>query len=85
MFDLIRDNEEAEEYYPDATSRPNQLAGESVLGKRPKIELTATAVPSTQTLLIQRDRNGEDDEDVIPIPENGYTQRRTSGRVPKRT
>lgn len=87
VFDLISDNEEEEEEeedQTDTTSEPNQGADESVLGKRPRIEPTATALPSTQAPLIQQDGNGEDEEDGIPLPENSCTQRRTSGRVPKR-
>jgi hypothetical protein len=89
VFDLISDNEEEEEEeeeedHTDTTSEPNQVADESVLGKRPRIEPTATALPSTQAPLIQQDGNGEDEEDGIPLPENSCTQKRTSGRVPKR-
>jgi hypothetical protein len=52
VFDLISDNKEEEEDYTNTTSKPNQLAGESILSKRPRIEPIVTALPSTQTPLI---------------------------------
>ena len=70
----MSDNEEDEEDYPDTTFERNQLTDESVLGKRPRIEPTATAIPST--LLIEQDR--------IPLSEKSCAHRRISGRVPKR-
>lgn len=67
VFDLISADEEEQEEYPDTKSKPNQLAGKSVLGMRPWIKPTATALPSTQTPLIQQNRNGENKEDGIPF------------------
>lgn len=91
MFDLISDDdkeEEEEENYTNAISEPTQLAGECILGKRPRIEAAEAAeaaLPTTETSLIQlEEEDGEDKEDDIALPQNSSTQRRTSGRVPKR-
>lgn len=81
VFDLISDDEEEEEEenYTNSTSEPTRLAGESILGKRPRIEAAETALLTTEAPLIQLE-----DEDDIALPQNSSTQRRTSGRVPKR-
>lgn len=86
VFDLISDaDEEEEENYTNATSEPTQLAGESILGKRPRMEAAEAALPTTEAPLIQlEDEDGEDKEDDIALPQNSSTRRRTSGRVPKR-
>lgn len=82
---MISDDKEEKEDSTDATSKPTRLAGESILGKRPRVGTTATDLLSTQAPPIQlEDGDGEDEEDEPPLPENSSTQRRTSGRVPKR-
>ncbi|KAJ5413633.1 hypothetical protein N7509_000260 [Penicillium cosmopolitanum] len=84
VFDLISDDEEEEEdSTDDATSKPTQLVGESILGKRPRVGTTPTDLLSTQAPPIQLE-DGEGEQDEPPLPENSSTQRRTSGRVPKR-
>ena len=91
VFDLISDEEEdeeeeeeEEENYTNTISKPVQLVGESILGKRPRITATEATLPSTQTSVMQPEDEDGKDEDDIPLPENSSTQRRTSGRVPKR-
>ncbi|KAJ5215577.1 uncharacterized protein N7498_002009 [Penicillium cinerascens] len=76
MFDLISDTEED----PSAKTQPSQPPSRVALGKRPLRDNT--------TLIELGD---EDEEDQIPLPDNsnlqdeGGTQRRTSGRVTKRS
>ncbi|KAG2000826.1 hypothetical protein GB937_010790 [Aspergillus fischeri] len=80
-FDPISDNEEDA---PAAISPPIQLPSERALGKRPRTEATEHQGP-----LVELDN--EDYQDEIPLPDNSdlhgesNTQRRTSGRVPKRS
>lgn len=65
-------------------SRPSK-ASESILGERPRIEATEAALQSTRVPIIQlEDEDGEDGDDITPLPENSSIQRRTSGRVTKR-
>ncbi|KAB8227109.1 uncharacterized protein BDW43DRAFT_317151 [Aspergillus alliaceus] len=79
-FDPISDNEEDA---PEAISPQIQPPSKRALGKRPRTEAT-----EEQGLLIELDN--EDDEDEIPLPDinnqhgESNTQRRTSGRIPKR-
>ncbi|KAJ6126401.1 hypothetical protein N7523_002013 [Penicillium sp. IBT 18751x] len=93
VFDLISDDDEEEEEeeeetegnYTNATFEPTQLAGESILGKRPRIEAAEAALPATEAPLNElEDEDGEDKEDDVALPQNNITRRRTSGRVPKR-
>jgi hypothetical protein len=80
-FNLISDNEEDA---PAAISPPIQPPSERALCKRPRTKVTEDQGP-----LIELDN--ENDEDEIPLPDNSdlhgesSTQRRTSGRVPKRS
>jgi len=80
-FDLISDNEEDA---PAAISPPIQPPSERALGKRPRTEAIGDHRP-----LIELDN--KDYQDEIPLPDNSdlhcesSTQRRTSGRVPKRS
>jgi hypothetical protein len=80
-FDLLSDNEEDA---PVAISPLIQPPSERALGKRPRTEATEHKGP-----LIELDN--EDHQDEIPLPDNSdlhgesSTQRRTSGRVPKRS
>lgn len=79
VFDLISDTEED----PSAkTQPPSQAPSRVALGKRPLRDIRDTP-------LIEL--GDEDEEDEIPLPDNSIlqdesgTQRRTSGRVPKRS
>ena len=78
VFDLISDTEED----PLAKAQPSQAPSRVALGKRPLRD-------SRDTTLIEL--GDEDEEDEIPLPDNsnlqdeGGTQRRTSGRVAKRS
>lgn len=81
VFDLISDTEED----PSAKAQPSHPPSRVALGKRPLRDIRDTP-------LIEL---GDEDEDVqgdeIPLPDNSNlqdksgTQRRTSGRVPKRS
>lgn len=80
-FDLISDTEED----PSARAQPSQAPSRVALGKRPLRDIRDTP-------LIEL---GDEDDDVqvdeIPLPDNSNlqdengTQRRASGRVPKRS
>ncbi|OKP10317.1 hypothetical protein PENSUB_4260 [Penicillium subrubescens] len=83
VFDLISDTEED----PSAKAQPSYPPSRVAIGKRPLRDIRDTP-------LIEL---GDEDEDVqgdeIPLPDNSNsnlqdksgTQRRTSGRVPKRS
>jgi hypothetical protein len=78
-FDPISDSEEDD---PSATiSQPAQPVSQRALGKRPRTEATTEGLGSLIEL---------DEEDEIRLPNNTYiqgessTQRRSSGRLPKR-
>lgn len=74
VFDLISDKEEdEEENYINTISKPVQLVGESILGKRPRITATEATLPSTQTSVMQPEDEDGKDEDDIPLPENSST------------
>jgi hypothetical protein len=79
-FNPISDDEEDASA---AISPQIQPPSERALGKRPRTEVTEDQGP-----LIELDN--ENDEDIISLPDNSdlhgenNTQRRTSGRVPKR-
>ncbi|CAG8212376.1 unnamed protein product [Penicillium nalgiovense] len=78
-FDLISDSEDE----PSAgISQPVQLASEHALGKRSRGDNIAEAQEHVIEL---------DEEDEVPLPDNIHihgessTQRRSSGRLPKRS
>jgi hypothetical protein len=78
VFDLISDTEED----PLAKTQPSQAPSRVALGKRPLRDIRD--IPLIEL-------GDEDEEDEIPLPNNSNlqdesgTQRRTSGRVPKRS
>lgn len=80
-FNPISDNEED---VPATISLPIQPPSQCALGKRPRTEVTEDQGP-----LIELDNNNYEVE--IPLPDNSNlcnknsTQRRTSGRTPKRS
>lgn len=94
VFDLISDNEEEEdqadhdeddedvEVATGLSSKLTQLASESTLGKRQRVESSVLIPSHNRSLPIQL--NDEDEEGEISLPENSATQRRTFGRVQKR-
>jgi hypothetical protein len=94
VFDLISDNEEEEdqanhdeddednEITTSLSLKLTQLASESTLGKRQRVESSVLISSHNQSLPIQLDNLDEEGE--IPLPENCGTQRRISRRVPKR-
>ena len=81
MFDLISDTEEDF----SAKAQPSQGPSRVALGKRPLRDIRDTP------LIELGDEDEEVQEDEIPLPDNSNlqdasgTQRRTSGRVPKRS
>lgn len=81
VFDLISDTEED----PSAKAQPSQGPSRVALGKRPLRDIRDTP------LIELGDEDEEVQEDEIPLPDNSNlqdesgTQRRTSGRVPKRS
>ena len=81
VFDLISDTEED----PSAKTQPSQAPSRVALGKRPLRDIRDTP------LIELGDEDEEVQEDEIPLPDNSNlqdesgTQRRTSGRVPKRS
>jgi hypothetical protein len=84
-YDEDDDDNEDDEDDEIATSlslKPTQLASESALGKRQRVESSVMIPSYNRSLPIQLD--DEDEEGEIPLPENNTTQRRTSRRVPKR-